>query len=53
MVENWNFLISKSSGEYFLLLSDDDILDAKILNKIINGFEKYKNKNVSIAFLFS
>lgn len=50
MVENWNFLLSKSSGEYFLLLSDDDLLEEDMISQLINGLIVNKDHNISMAY---
>jgi glycosyltransferase involved in cell wall biosynthesis len=40
MVENWNACIAASSGDYFLLLSDDDLLDSNALSEMVKSFEQ-------------
>jgi glycosyltransferase involved in cell wall biosynthesis len=38
MVENWNSCVSAASGEYFLLLSDDDLLEPEAIEELVAGF---------------
>ncbi len=33
LVKNWNFCLSKASGNYFFILGDDDVLDIKFLEE--------------------
>ncbi|MDA8130464.1 MAG: glycosyltransferase family 2 protein [Elusimicrobia bacterium] len=37
MTENWNFCLQRASGEYFLLLSDDDSLAAGAITELLKG----------------
>lgn len=47
MVGNWNCCLEKATGEFFLLLSDDDILEVNAIQKLILGFE---NKSISLSY---
>jgi glycosyltransferase involved in cell wall biosynthesis len=38
MIDNWNFCLKNSSGNYFILLSDDDSLDLNAVEKINKTF---------------
>ena len=38
MVCNWNSCLSRATGEFFLLLSDDDILDPEAIVHLLAGF---------------
>lgn len=38
MVGNWNFCLQHSTGEYFLLLSDDDLLEEKAIESLLLAF---------------
>jgi glycosyltransferase involved in cell wall biosynthesis len=38
MVANWNSCLMNASGEYFLLLSDDDYLEKYAVEKMVEGF---------------
>lgn len=38
MVYNWNSCLSQATGEFFLLLSDDDILEPNAIETLLNGF---------------
>lgn len=50
MIDNWNFLLTKSKGEYFLLLSDDDLLEVEMISQFITTFEKHKDQDISLAY---
>ncbi len=39
MVGNWNACLKKASGEFFILLSDDDFLDPTAIEKMAIGFQ--------------
>jgi glycosyltransferase involved in cell wall biosynthesis len=39
MVENWNVCVSAATGEYFLLLSDDDLLEPEAIAQLVRGYE--------------
>jgi glycosyltransferase involved in cell wall biosynthesis len=47
MVENWNECLKKASGEYFLLLSDDDLLYEDTIEKLHHPFV---NQDISISY---
>lgn len=48
MVNNWNFCLDKANGEFFLLLSDDDILERAAVETFLLAF-----KNPSISLVYS
>lgn len=52
MMENWNKCLDAASGEYFLLLSDDDVLEPSAIEEMVEVFERNKRngKNVGIAY---
>lgn len=50
MVDNWNFLLTKATGKYFLLLSDDDLLEENMIKQFITELEKFKDNDVSLAY---
>lgn len=39
MVQNWNACVAAAAGEYFLLLSDDDLLEPRALEAMVQAFE--------------
>lgn len=47
MVGNWNTCLEKANGRYFLLLSDDDILEKEAIGILI---EKFKDKRIIMAY---
>lgn len=44
MVPNWNACLSAASGEYFLLLSDDDVLERTAIEEMLSGFQIDNNE---------
>jgi glycosyltransferase involved in cell wall biosynthesis len=38
MTENWNACLAAATGEYFLLLSDDDILEPDAIRELVAGY---------------
>ncbi len=38
MVENWNACVRAATGDYFILLSDDDVLETGAIDGLINGY---------------
>jgi len=47
MRNNWNMLLYEATGEYFLLLSDDDALEPGAIEKLLNSFNV---KDIVIAY---
>ncbi len=39
MVPNWNFCLNQARGKFFLLLSDDDILESNAVETLLNAFD--------------
>ena len=39
MVQNWNACVAAATGEYFLLLSDDDLLESRAVEVMVQTFE--------------
>jgi glycosyltransferase involved in cell wall biosynthesis len=51
MAANWENCLLHASGDYFLLMSDDDALaNNDALEKLVNGFENYATPDVGIVF---
>jgi glycosyltransferase involved in cell wall biosynthesis len=38
MTENWNACVAAATGEYFLLLSDDDLLEPEAIRELLAGY---------------
>jgi glycosyltransferase involved in cell wall biosynthesis len=38
MTENWNACVAAATGKYFLLLSDDDLLDPDAIQELVAGY---------------
>jgi glycosyltransferase involved in cell wall biosynthesis len=38
MAENWNACVAAATGEYFLLLSDDDLLEPDAIQELVAGY---------------
>jgi glycosyltransferase involved in cell wall biosynthesis len=47
MPDNWNFCLEQAKGDFFLLLSDDDILEESAIKHLL---DLYSNENVSLAY---
>jgi glycosyltransferase involved in cell wall biosynthesis len=41
MTENWNACLAAATGEYFLLLSDDDLLEPEAIQELVSGYEQH------------
>ncbi len=39
MVQNWNSCVDGATGDYFLLLSDDDLLEPRAVEAMVEAFE--------------
>jgi glycosyltransferase involved in cell wall biosynthesis len=39
MIENWNACVKAATGDYFLMLSDDDLLDPEAVQALVAEFE--------------
>lgn len=50
MTENWNHSIKLASGEYVLVLHDDDFLLINSLKDILETIEQYQNKYAVLLF---
>jgi glycosyltransferase involved in cell wall biosynthesis len=48
MVENWNFCLDNAKGEFFLLLSDDDILEKNCIEILLDLYLQ----NPKVAFSY-
>ena len=44
MTENWNACIAAATGEYFLLLSDDDLLEPEAICELVAGYTGQDNQ---------
>jgi glycosyltransferase involved in cell wall biosynthesis len=47
LVNNFNFCLNRATGDYFLLLSDDDLLESNAIERLLLGFH---NESVSISY---
>lgn len=51
MAGNWNVCLWQATGEFFLLLSDDDYLEANAVEKLVEGFTSSEHpENVAVAY---
>lgn len=50
MVDNWNACLNKSSGDYFILLSDDDLLEPTFVEKCIGSINKDASEIPAIIY---
>lgn len=46
MVENWNQVLSKASGDFFAILCDDDSWDVNFIEEMISLSNKYPRANI-------
>lgn len=46
VVNNWNKCLEMASGEYFILMGDDDIMTPTYLEEFLNLIDKYPNIDV-------
>jgi glycosyltransferase involved in cell wall biosynthesis len=46
VVDNWNKCLEKSTGDYFILMGDDDKLDTNYLEEFINLIRDYPNLGI-------
>src|SRR5258708_23850606 len=47
MVGNWNGCLTHATGDYFLLLSDDDVLEPDAVSTLLSGFQ---SGNISLSY---
>lgn len=40
MIGNWNECLRRATGEYFLLLSDDDLLEPQAIERLVSAIER-------------
>ncbi len=53
MTDNWNSCLASARGEYFLLLSDDDVLRTDALERLVNAFhDGDPERNTRVAFCY-
>jgi glycosyltransferase involved in cell wall biosynthesis len=52
MVENWNACPESASGEYFLLLSDDDVLEPTAIAEMVTAFESDESMAKRTGFVY-
>jgi glycosyltransferase involved in cell wall biosynthesis len=43
MVDNWNKCVEVAKGKYFILLSDDDLLEANAISELVKRYEDLKD----------
>lgn len=52
MMENWNACLRAASGKYFLLLSDDDVLEPTAIEEMVDAFEESERQGPSLGFVY-
>jgi glycosyltransferase involved in cell wall biosynthesis len=52
MVENFNACLTAASGKYFILLSDDDVLEPTAIEQMLNIFEDSERQGERIGFVY-
>lgn len=49
MMGNWDACLALASGEFFLLLSDDDVLERSAISELVSGFCNKKSINTDMS----
>jgi glycosyltransferase involved in cell wall biosynthesis len=52
MMENWNACLNAASGKYFLLLSDDDILEPTAIAEMVDALEDSARRGNEVGFVW-
>jgi glycosyltransferase involved in cell wall biosynthesis len=52
MMENWNACLNAASGKYFLLLSDDDILEPTAIAEMVDALEDSARRGSEAGFVW-
>lgn len=52
MMENWNACLEAASGKYFLLLSDDDVLEPTAIEEMVDAFEESESRGEKIGIVY-
>ncbi len=52
MVENWNCCVKEASGEFFLLLSDDDLLEPEAITEMVGQFRDSSLPGESVGIVY-
>ncbi|MGI9860908.1 glycosyltransferase family 2 protein [Moorella naiadis] len=47
MVGNWNFCLQQATGDFFLLLSDDDLLEKEAIERLLSQFN---DTSITLAY---
>lgn len=51
MVDNWNACLKAASGTYFLLLSDDDVLEPRAIMEMVTAYERASDPD-TVGFVY-
>lgn len=52
MTENWNACVSAATGEFFLLLSDDDLLEPTAIAAMVSAYQKSEEANRGAGIVY-
>jgi glycosyltransferase involved in cell wall biosynthesis len=52
MLENWNACVVAASGEYFLLLSDDDLLEGNAIEALVAAYREKNDSDFSPGLVY-
>ena len=52
MMENWNTCLSAASGKYFLLLSDDDVLEPTAIEEMVKAYEDSERGGEQVGLVY-
>jgi len=52
MMENFNACVNAATGKYFLLLSDDDILEPTAIEEMVGAYDDSERRGEKIGFVY-
>jgi glycosyltransferase involved in cell wall biosynthesis len=52
LVGNWNTSLENSTGEYFMVLNDDDLLETDAIQCLVDRFQDEERAGRSVAFVY-
>jgi glycosyltransferase involved in cell wall biosynthesis len=52
MMQNWNACLRAATGKYFILLSDDDILEPAAIAEMVEAYEESERQGDEIGFVY-
>jgi glycosyltransferase involved in cell wall biosynthesis len=52
MMQNWNSCLNAATGKYFLLLSDDDVLDPSAIEELVAAYTDGEKNGADLGFVY-